>query len=345
MSVAEWHDDTICPNVLLNLSSFPNLKLIENLTWVTTLWASEKVDDFRPKLESLSVRLLTSATTMHPINVWFDLGDLKRFDCRFVGVGYDAVSATLFEDLPARMDELVLDFGDAADYTLDLDRQYLTDNFVESLVVKTAQSSPCPTKTDKPDIPTFGRHLTLSWYDGRLILDKPHPLLETLVFGPLQQPDPEQDANFSLEPLSRWPMHPPGPRQFVLTLAASTSGLLEMYFELPPKRGRRAQINGDGMPIEVGSTSALAARLGFDPTHAVQQFVDEVVRIKREHPDRLPRLREVGVIPQGGSVSFASRSSRAVTGINDMARKLKSVGLTFIDDDHRRWEEAWFHEV
>ena len=117
-------------------------------------------------------------------------------------------------------------------------------------------------------------------------------------------------------------------------MAMSASIEPEIHFVLPPQRGTLAQLQGNiDASDDNPSGSSTTADAGFDATLAVQHFVDDVDRVAQLHPARLPRLRKGGVIHKGGYISFATHASRSVTGLATMARKLQTVGLTFIDDD------------
>lgn len=81
---------------------------------------------------------------------------------------------------------------------------------------------------------------------------------------------------------------------------------------------------------------------GFPHRHALQVVVDDVCHRRRE--DAFPSLQTMQLstgFARQNILSFATEDSRRRTGVADMARKLKDVGVVLRDEDD---DEPWRDE-
>lgn len=85
---------------------------------------------------------------------------------------------------------------------------------------------------------------------------------------------------------------------------------------------------------------------GFLTNHALHAAVDNVCH--RRGKDAFPSLKTIQLSADFADrcniLSFATDESRRRTGVDDMARKLKDVGLVLRDENDEPWRNEWFDD-
>lgn len=313
---------TYTRRIIEQLGVMPNLAALHDLQWDAPPTAYD-VPAKLPRLTALSIEVSRGPAPL-PLAKYFNLDRLTSF-----GLKIDVPSPTILGGILGSIRPEVTEIAicaTSADQTPALLQAIRHRTGLTSLKVEPTMAGDVREQGLAPSplvmFPKL-RRLHLSDIDPLSSLELPHAYttLETLVLCPLRE-EPEAEVPSDTEGAAA---------------AAEAEATAKKNKKVSAKR--RAELAEEAE--ETARWDEQTAHANFPKSHPVRVLVDRLVILLKAHPTRFPALREVGLQAVDRDVLFDQLERRRLAGYQEMAAKLRSVGITLLDQRGVAWPKDW----